>query len=417
MVLYFYYTHKYIKIIMNKTAMYCSIGTLIEWAEFTFYAYMSQKFALLFFPMFNANTAVLMSFATFAISYLARPLGGILFGHIGDKHGRNMAFSLSIFLMALVTLCMGILPTYQTIGLAAPILLVALRFLQGIAVSGEFTGAAIYLIENDTSKKPYLSSSWISTSSAAGMLIGSFASLIVSLPSMPIWTWRIPFCMGFLACLLGLYVRKKLPETKAYKNLLDSCKLEKIPLLTVLKNNKWQILQTMSLAAFVGIYIYICNIWWTTYVVTKHYFSISEAKLLTTIGQGCVVIVTPLMAMLAEKFGGKLIMRVGLIGATFFAPLLFLTSHTQIFYLVLLLQIIYALCDAMVTAPMFKFLSGLFPAATRCSGQAIGWSVSVAIFGGTAPLLSQYLLINNLGFLPAVYVSLSAIIALFMCHK
>ena len=134
-VLYFDYTHKYIKIITNKTAIYCSIGTLIEWAEFTFYAYMSQKFALLF-PMFNANTAILMRFATFAISYLARPLGGILFGHIGDKHGRNTAFSLSIFLMAIVTLCMGILPTYQTIGFLAPILLVALRFLQGIAVSG-----------------------------------------------------------------------------------------------------------------------------------------------------------------------------------------------------------------------------------------------------------------------------------------
>lgn len=400
---------------MNKTAIYCSIGTLVEWAEFTFYAYMSQKFALLFFPMFDPNTAVLMSFGTFAISYLARPIGGILFGHIGDKHGRNTAFSLSIFLMAIVTLCMGILPTYQTIGFAAPILLVALRFLQGIAVSGEFTGAAVYLIENDTSKKPYLSSSWISTASAAGMLVGSFASLLVSLPSMPAWSWRIPFCIGFLACLLGMYARKKLPETMVYKNLLDACKLEKAPLLAVLKNHKAQILQTMSLAAFVGIYIYICNIWWTTYVVANHYFSTTDAKLLTTIGQGCVVIATPLMAMLAERLGGKLIMKIGFIGAVFFAPLLFFTSSKQFFCLTLLLQIIYAICDAMVTAPMFRFLSSIFPAATRCSGQALGWSVSVAIFGGTAPLLAQYLFLHNLGFLPAIYVSFSAIVALFMC--
>lgn len=231
---------------------------------------------------------------------------------------------------------------------------------------------------------------------------------------MPAWSWRIPFCIGFLACVLGMYARKKLPETGAYKELFNLRKLEKIPLLAVLKNSKVQILQTMSLAAFVGIYIYICNIWWTTYAVTNHYFSTTEAKLLTTIGQGCVVAMTPLMALLAERFGGKLIMRIGLVGAIFFAPLFFLTSSKQIFCLTLLFQLIYAICDAMVTAPMFRFLASLFPAATRCSGQALGWNISVAIFGGTAPLLAQYLFLNNLGLLPAVYISFSAIIALFM---
>lgn len=400
---------------MNKTTVYCSIGTLVEWAEFTFYAYMSHKFAILFFPMFDTNIAILISFTTFAVSYLARPLGGVLFGHIGDKYGRNTAFSLSIFLMAMTTLCMGILPTYATIGFTASILLIILRFLQGIAVSGEFTGAAVYLIESDSSKKPYLSSSWISTSSAAGMLVGSFASLIVSLPSMPAWSWRVPFCIGFFACLLGLYVRKKLPETTAYNNLICSHKLEKIPLFSALKNHKIQILQTMSLAAFVGIYIYICNIWWTTYVVEQNYFSNSEAKFLTTIGQGCVVMLTPLMAILAERYGGKLIMKIGLVGAIFFAPLFFLISSTQVFYLALFFQIIYALCDAMVTAPMFRFLSSIFPASIRYSGQAFGWSVSAAVFGGTAPLLAQCMFLNGLGFLPSLYVSLSAIAALFMC--
>jgi MHS family proline/betaine transporter-like MFS transporter len=400
---------------MNKSTITCSIGTLIEWAEFTFYAYMSYKFAPLFFPMFQANTAILASFGTFAISYFARPLGSILFGHIGDKHGRKKAFSLSIFLMAITTLSMGILPTYNLIGIAAPLLLILLRFLQGIAVAGEFTGAAVYMVESSNYNKPYLSSSWVSTASAAGMLLGAFAALIIALPSMPTWTWRIPFFIGSFACLLGFYIRKNLSETAEYSDLNRTHNLEKLPLITVLTNYKIQILQTAALAAFVGIYIYICNIWWASYVVEQHYFSNLEAKTLTIIGQGSVVILIPFMAILAERYSGRLIMSLGFVGAIIIAPLLFFASSTQIFYMVLAMHIVYAICNSAVTAPMFKFLADIFPASIRYTGQALGWNVSVALFGGTAPLFAQYLFSQGLNFLPGIYVSLSALTALSMC--
>lgn len=400
---------------MNKMVIYCSIGTMIEWAEFTFYAYMNQQFASLFFPMFNPDMAILVSFGAFAVSYLARPLGGMIFGHLGDKYGRNIAFSSAIILMALVTLSIGILPTYATIGAIAPMLLVALRFLQGLAVSGEFTGAAIYLLESDAKKQPCLASSWTSTFSAAGMLVGSLASFIVSLPHMPGWAWRIPFCLGFLVCLLGLRARRLLPESPAYKNLRQTHQVEKTPLLTLIKHHKLPILQTMALAAFVGIYIYTCNIWWASFVVTQHYYNPLQAKLLITIGQGSVVVFTPLVAMLADRCNYRMIMRTGFIAAALFAPLLFVVSSWQLFWLTMIFQILYALCNALVTAPMFSFLASIFPPAIRCSGQAVGWSIAAAIFGGTAPMLAQYLLLQQLALLPFLYVSISAMLALIMC--
>lgn len=399
---------------MNKNILAGSIGTLLEWAEFTFYAYLAYKFAALFFPMLQPGLAVLASFGTFAISYIARPIGGIIFGHIGDKYGRKKAFLISIWLMAIVTLLMGLLPTYNTIGITAPIILIILRFFQGISVSGEFTGAAIYILENDN-KKPYLSSSWVSTSSAAGMLCGAIAALVIALPGMPSWAWRVPFCVGFIACLLAIYIRQHLTETTEYQQTKQANMVTQTPFLVALKHYKKPLLQTMSLAAFVGIYIYTCNIWWVTYVIQHGYFSVLQAKTLVTIGQGSVVIFTPLLAIAAERYGGKLIMNIGFTGAACIAPLLFWFSSQQYLYSTTMAHIAYAFCNAAVTANMFKFLTDAFPASIRCTGQAVGWNFSVAIFAGTAPLLAQYAVTHGLNFMPMLYVSVSALIAWISC--
>ncbi len=174
-----------------------SIGTLVEWAEFCFYGYLVHLFSHLFFPMLSNSASIIAAFGAFGISYLARPLGGLLFGHIGDKFGRQRALSGAILLMGLATFGVGILPTYNSIGIAAPILLVLLRLLQGVAVAGEYTGAAIYILEHHQAR-PYFASSWIGASSAAGMLVGALFGVIVSLPAMPDWAWRIPFYCGFI---------------------------------------------------------------------------------------------------------------------------------------------------------------------------------------------------------------------------
>ncbi len=392
--------------------MVCSIGTLIEWAEFTFYGYLIYQFSLLFFSILPPELSLLAALGGFAISYLARPLGGLIFGHIGDKKGRQKALSYSILLMGISTLGIGILPTDQTLGIYAPILLLILRFLQGFSVGGEFTGAAVFIVEHNP-EKSYLSSSWVSTSSAAGMLIGGTAALIISLPHMPPWAWRIPFYMGASACLIGFYIRNNLSETAVYQNLLNN-RSTKLPIKMVLSHYKKPLLQTAMMGIFVAVYIYIYNIWWITHVTQQDYFSTLEARFLANFAQGCVVLLTPLMAIAAQKWRGKFILQAGLFGSIFVGPSLFLASHHHLFYGVMIINIFYALFLAAVTGTMFKYLSDIFPASVRCTGQAVGWSIGVAIFGGSAPLVAQALSFHHLTFVAVIYVMLISILALIV---
>lgn len=397
---------------MNKNnTIASSIGTLVEWAEFTFYGYLVYQFSHLFFPMLSPELSILAAFGGFAVSYLARPLGGIFFGHIGDKKGRQKALSYSILVMGVATFGIGVLPTYQTLGIYAPLLLLALRFLQGFSVGGEFTGAAVFIIEHNL-KKPYLSSSWVSTASAAGMLIGATVALIISLPHMPIWAWRVPFYIGASMCLVGFYIRNNLSETTAYQNLANNHSTVSVPIKVVLSYYKKPLFQTAAIGIFVALYIYISNIWWVTYVIKANYFSPLQARFLATFGQACVVVLTPLMASIAEKWRNKLMMQAGLFGSIFITAPLFWASSHQLFYLVMMIYLFYALFLATVTSTMFKYFADIFPTKVRYTGSAIGWSAGVAIFGGSAPIVAQVLSFHHLTFVVVIYVMLSSIIAL-----
>ncbi|HVV68825.1 MAG TPA: MFS transporter [Gammaproteobacteria bacterium] len=393
-----------------------SIGTLIEWAEFCFYGYMVVQFSHLFFPMLTANASIIAGFGTFAMSYIARPLGSIIFGHIGDKLGRQKSFSASILLMSIATLGIGLLPTYASIGILAPILLISMRFLQGLAVAGEYPSASVFIIENNP-LAPWFSSSWVATASAAGMLLGGAAAAIVSLSSMPVWAWRVPFCLGFFACVLAFYIRRHLAESPAYQQLLQSHKVEAIPIKTVLKYYQKPLLQTAAIGAFVGIFVYTCNVWWITFVIEKGYFSEFQARTLATITMCCVTIATPLMGMLAQKWQGRRLMILGLVGDIMVVPLLFLISATQSFWAMCLMGLFYGLCHAAFTAPMFKYFADIFPIQVRYSGQAFGWNIAVAIFGSSAPLLAQMLARNDLVWVLVSYVVMFGLIALGLNGK
>lgn len=398
---------------VQKNTLASSIGTLVEWAEFTFYAYLVYQFSQLFFPMLTPELSILATFGGFAVSYLARPLGGMIFGYIGDRKGRKGALSYSILLMGVATLGIGLLPTYAVLGMYAPILLLILRFLQGLSVGGEFTGAAVFIIEHD-SKHPYLSSSWVSTSSAAGMLMGGAAAVIISLPGMPEWAWRVPFCIGAVTCLVGYYIRHNLSETVAYRNLQMHHSVASAPLKLLYQNFKKPLLQTATIGIFVALYIYICNIWWITYVIKANYFSQLQAHILATSGQAFVVLLVPVLALIAERWQGEKMLRGGLWGSILVGPCLFLASSHQLFYLVLVIYFFYALFLAAVNAVMFKYFADIFPTQIRYSGPAMGWSIGVAIFGGSAPMVAQILSFHHLTFVAVMYVILSSMIALWV---
>jgi MHS family proline/betaine transporter-like MFS transporter len=223
------------------------------------------------------------------------------------------------------------------------------------------------------------------------MLLGGFAGIIVSLPNMPDWAWRVPFLIGFLSCAIGFYIRFALSETAEYQALLGQQRVASTPIKTLLQDHRTSLLKTFLFAALIGIFIYICNIWWVTYVIERGYFNPLAARTLATSAQAGVVILTPIMGWIAQRWQASKVMSLGLLGTLITAPLLLLLAGTMSFHSMLLVELLYALSLAALTAPMLKYLANLFPTAVRYSGQAIGWNMAVAVFGGTAPLVAQLL--------------------------
>ncbi|MDP3558932.1 MAG: MFS transporter [Legionellaceae bacterium] len=392
-----------------------TIGTFLEWAEFTYYAYISTEIAVLFFPNLNTHLALIATFSVFAFGYFFRPLGGILFGYVGDTFGRRLALQSSMMLMGVSSIAMGCLPTYTQIGIAAPILLLVCRSIQSLAVSGEFNGSAIYLIEHDP-KKPCLAGSWTAFSAAFGMMFGSLMSALIHLPAMPAWAWRSPFLLGALSCFCALYFRKHLSESPAYLSIHQQKRLN--PLSNLLKNHWLPMIKAIFLIASIGVWLYIMSVYYTSHLAQYSTLSTTQARLAITFGQGLVVLFIAIIARFADHFDEKYIFTLGLKGFFIAAPLAYIVPASNSFSLILLAQIAYALCDALVSVPLFKIINDMFPVQVRYSGISIAWGVSMALFGGTAPLVAKYLqhVFNN-PVAPAFYIMLTAGIALLVLPK
>lgn len=389
----------------NKIIIVATIGTVVEWAEFSCYGYLAPRLAQLFFALEQKN-AMLLSFAIFSASYLARPVGAIIFGYIGDNYGRKLALTISLMTMGVATFAIAILPTYKDLGVMAPLLLLFLRLIQGLALSGEFTGAAIFIAEHYSGHKRTVVISWISSASAAGMLIGVTLAALVSIESMPGWSWRLPFAMGSIGCVLGWLLRRNTKESPQFQ-------FNRLGVDDGLKSNitilDFSFIQCFLIAAFVSVYIYICNVWWLSYMVEQQYFSNEMAHLLAVLGVVGVVLLTPVAAGLADLYSPRAVMSIGLASAIVVVPAIFMLSQTGQYICGILAALLYALTNVLVTGPMFEYLTGLFPVRTRYSRLGVSWSAAVAVVGGTAPTMAQSLFMKtaNVMFVVAYVVMLS----------
>lgn len=391
-----------------------TLGTLLEWAEFAFYGYIAVKISELFFPSHAPYHALFHTFGIFALGFLMRPIGAIVFGHIGDKFGRKKALILSLSLMGCATFSIGLLPTYGQIGLLAPCLLLLLRLCQGMAVSGEYHGAGIFLTEKAGKKHPCLAGSFISASAAGGMVLGCLAAFLVNQPSAPDYAWRIPFLLGGTTCMIGFWLRTKILE----ENRTAKVKPTKLPFLTVLKTYKKSLLFTGAIAAFTAIYFYVGNIYMVSFLQQQLGMSSHIATINALGAELITMFLIPCMGYWADKSNPYQLYKQSLLCAALASPCLFLLVTTGNTWLIALGMVVFGVSNAAICGPMVKIVYDQFPSHLRYTGISFGWSLSAAIFGGTSPLIAQYFtqqLQWTMG--PCLYVSFMALVTYFITQR
>lgn len=395
-----------------------SLGGVLEFYDFIIYALLAGPIAATFFPVTNNVLSLLLTFATFSIGYLARPLGGMLFGHYGDKFGRSKTFTVSVWLMALATLLIALTPGYATIGIAAPVIVTLLRVVQGMSIGGEIPGALAYVSESMPHKRG-LACGIILFALINGIVLGSLVEAtlvsILSPQQMLAWGWRIPFVLGGIFGFISYYLRRDLLESPLFAALGHN--VEEFPLYKVFTlrfTNACAGIFIVGLCAslIVGLFLFmpaylskVLNIPTERYI----WFSTAALFLVTLL---CIVFGALLDRMRASW------LLLGLIGMTVVAvyPIFIIYQHHPQWLAVALL--LSALLAGWAAGVIPGYLAELFPTAIRYSGIALSYNIGFAVFGGLTPVVAMFLIYKfNSPLAPAFYliaVALSAAIALWV---
>ena len=388
------------------------VGEIMEWFDFTVYGFFALIIAANFFPSENHFVSIIATFAAFAIGFLMRPLGGLFFGYIGDRYGRKKVLTTSIYLMAFPSLVIALTPTFSTIGVLAPIILILMRMLQGLSVGGEHTGSIIYLTELSSHKDRALSAAIPFIGTVLGVLLGSLVGVtifsIFSHDAIVEWAWRIPFFMGVLIAIVGVGIRKYLPES----HIPDSNTQEAMPIGEVFKNHRSVFAQVffLNITFAVGFYtVFIYNpIWMQKFLhISKSYsLEINSISLLFAI------IAMLFSSHFSNKVGRKPILLMATGGLTLFSYPLYALMLSDMPLHALMGQGIFAVLIGMFMGVTGVVMVELFKKSIRMSAVGVAFNLSFAIFGGTAPMIATWLIHtthDNLSL--AWYMSLSALIS------
>jgi MHS family proline/betaine transporter-like MFS transporter len=395
--------------ILNKKNISILIGNALEYYDFMLYGFFAAILAPLFFPSDTPGISFIVSMASYGVGFLARPLGGVFFGHLGDRWGRKNALSFSILLVTLPTLGIALLPTYSQIGIYAPLLLVFCRLLQGFCLGGEASGAMTYMIESVAPHEKNMTSAWLVLSCYVGTLVGTLLGAFFTLPFMPSWGWRLTFVIGSFIALIGYYIRKNLKESTEFLESQKQGKILKVPIKELFNNEKKNLFYAACVSSaiiipFLVIFVHLNSL----FIKNLHL----EPSLVLALNAGLMsfwIMLLPLFGFLAQKYGRKLIMTIGVIGmATLSYPLFLLIGTEPTLNSILVAQLTLSVCAIAYAAPTSALLVELFPVNERYSGIAFGYSLGHAVFGGLTPVIIATL-VQSLGFnfAPAICIILS----------
>ncbi|WP_437887787.1 MFS transporter [Phytobacter sp. V91] len=385
---------------IRKVVVASAVGTIIEWFDYSLYgAVAGLVINKLFFPALSPTAATLAAFATFAVGFLSRPLGGMIIAHIGDRYGRKPALLFSIILMGSATVALGLLPTWYDIGIMASVLLVILRLLQGFGAGAELAGAQTFVAEYVPQNSRAFYTSLIMASTGIGILCSSSAFFIVTqLPDDVFlsWGWRVPFLISALLFVVAIYIRKNLDETPEYAEAQEKNaeKREKnqVPLVILLKNS-WRevLLGFCSLAGHLA-YGYVLSVFSLSYMANTLGMAKSDGLLALMIAVTVNTIMTPIMGRLADKYGFTTIFSFGAIFLGLFAfPFFAMLESGSLLMIILAMSIAYGIGHGATSGAQGAFLTHLFPARYRFSGMALSRELNSVIFAGATPLIATAL--------------------------
>lgn len=402
----------------KQVLLSCIMGNALEWYDFVIYGYFVVTFGTLFFPNAEPMTQILASWGIFWSGFLARPLGSIFFGHIGDKISRKYALMLSIFIMAIPTTLIGLLPTYQQIGIIAPLLLILLRTAQGFAIGGEYTGTMVFLVEHAPSARRGLWGSWASFSSVVGVIVGSCLvaglSICLSSDAIQTWAWRIPFIISILGSMVGIYIRMHLSDPQIYLDVKQRKTKEFIPVKDLLNSHKIKIGLVILLDFLTAVGFFIVAIFLATYFSTYLKFAEHEALAIHTINMGILAIATLFGGWLSDKVGRKPVLAIPCIGFILFSYPLFVLLQSGSLIILILVQAIMSIMFGIFFGAIPVALAEIMPTNVRYSGLSIGHNLCMAIIGGGAPFLASHLIhsSNNLSS-PSYLLIIASSVSLF----
>lgn len=406
---------------MNKKILFAGvIGNLIEIYDMAIFVFLAPYIAANFFPQVDKLSALISTFAVFFVGSVARPLGSIFFGHIGDLFGRRQSLTIAIVLMAASTFAVGLLPTHLEFGIGATLLLVLCRLCQGFSVGGELTGSVIFMVEHAPQKRSGFSGSFSLAGTnmgalCAAILCGVLSSLLAA-NKMLAWGWRIPFLLAGFGGLVGWYVRSRVAETEIFKKTQASYERQCSPLVETMRHHWRKILLVIGIAWTGLSATYLLIAYLTTYMTSVLHYAMPQAMLIAMISLASIVLYMPIAGLLSDRFGRRSVLLFAVLGiAVLIIPYFYVVSLGSL-AAVLVAQLLINIPAACYFAVGPVVMVEMMPAEVRYTASSIGYSLAAAIFGTSTPMLATWLIRSTHSiYSPAVYVTCVAMVSLCCC--
>ncbi|KGR79986.1 MFS transporter [Ureibacillus manganicus] len=405
---------------MRRVWIASLVGSSIEWFDYFLYGTVAALvFNQAFFAAEDPTVGLMLAYASFALAFFIRPLGGVIFGYVGDRIGRKKTLVLTLTIMGVATVLMGLLPTYQAIGVAAPIILIALRLVQGLGIGGEWGGSVLLAVEYAPKEKRGFYGAFPQMGVTIGMFLGSgaltFITSVVSPQAFIDWGWRIPFIASAFLVIFGLWIRKGIDETPSFKRVQESGETARLPFVDIFKTQWKEVLIAVGGKVVETAPFYIFATFIVSYGTKNLGFTSTQVLVVVMIATIVTTILMPFMGGLSDKIGRKKVYMFGTVAMLLYAFPYFWLLEQRTFATLLIATVLgLGIIWAPITAVLGTMFSEIFDAKVRYTGVSLGYQIGAAVAGGTAPLIATALLVQfNNSYVPvAIYIMLTSVISL-----